>query len=129
MNAPIKLLPQGPTAVTTAAPSFAETALRLGGKSADEAQRTGVIDTADDQVESLFSPQYQTIASPIHRAIWDREVVAEHFSGSSPVAADVEFIHVLNSVKNAVRKRRRAGTLPPGGSRSPTRGSSPTHGG
>lgn len=111
MNAPIKLLPQGPTAVTTAAPSFAETALRLGGKSADEAQRTGVIDTADDQVESLFSPQYQTIASPIHRAIWDREVVAEHFSGSSPVAADLEFTLVLNTVKNIVCKRRRAGTL------------------
>ncbi len=89
MNTPIKLLPQGPTAVTTAPQSFAETALRLGGKSTDEAQRTGVIDTVDDQVESLFSPQYQTTASPIHRAIWDREVVAEHFTGSSPTAFNI----------------------------------------
>ena len=32
--------------------SFAETALKLGGKSDDEARRTGAIDTADDQVET-----------------------------------------------------------------------------
>ena len=43
--------------------SFAETALALGGKSADEARRTGAIDTADDQVEALFAPQYQTVNS------------------------------------------------------------------
>ncbi len=30
--------------------SFAETALRLGGKSDEEATRTGAIDQADDQV-------------------------------------------------------------------------------
>ena len=42
--------------------SFAETALTLGGKSADEARRTGAIDTADDQVEALFAPQYQTVS-------------------------------------------------------------------
>src|SRR5690606_18856790 len=40
--------------------SFAETALKLGGKSEDEARRTGAIDKADDQVEALFAPQYQT---------------------------------------------------------------------
>ena len=34
--------------------SFAETALDLGGKSAEEARRTGAIDTADDQVEALL---------------------------------------------------------------------------
>ena len=54
--------------------SFAETALKLGGKSADEARRTGAIDTADDQVEALFAPQYQTVNSPAHRAVWDRGV-------------------------------------------------------
>ena len=41
--------------------SFAEVALRFGGASADEARRTGVVDTADDQVEDLFAPQYKTI--------------------------------------------------------------------
>ena len=111
MNVPIRPLLQVLTAESTSVPSFAETALRLGGKSVDEAQRTGVIDTADDQVESLFSPQYQTVASPIHRAIWDRQVVADQFSGPSPVAADEEFSVVLNTVKNLVRKRRRVGTL------------------
>ena len=39
--------------------SFAETALELGGKSEEEARRTGAIDLADDQVERMFQPQYQ----------------------------------------------------------------------
>ena len=61
-------------------PSFAETALKLGGKSDDEARRTGAIDKADDQVESLFAPRYQTINSPIHRAIWERTLPVELFA-------------------------------------------------
>src|SRR5262249_7700251 len=71
--------------------SFAETALKLGGKSDDEARRTGAIDKADDQVESLFAPQYQTVNSPVHRAVWDRRVPVELF-GSLPgeVAPDVQ---------------------------------------
>jgi alkylation response protein AidB-like acyl-CoA dehydrogenase len=64
--------------------SFAETALALGGKSADEARRTGAIDTADDQVEALFAPEYQTINSPAHRAVWDRGVPVELFVSTSP---------------------------------------------
>ena len=35
--------------------SFAETALRLGGKTEEEARRTGAVDKADEQVESLFA--------------------------------------------------------------------------
>ena len=64
--------------------SFAETALALGGKSADEARRTGAIDTADDQVEALFAPQYQTVNSPAHRAVWDRGVPVELFMSTPP---------------------------------------------
>jgi alkylation response protein AidB-like acyl-CoA dehydrogenase len=64
--------------------SFAETALTLGGKSADEARRTGAIDTADDQVEALFAPQYQTINSPAHRAVWDRGVPVDLFLSTPP---------------------------------------------
>jgi alkylation response protein AidB-like acyl-CoA dehydrogenase len=60
-------------------PSFAETALKLGGKSEDEARRTGAIDKADDQVETLFAAKYQTTGSPVHRAVWDRSVPAELF--------------------------------------------------
>src|ERR671923_493835 len=65
--------------------SFAETALTLGGKSADEARRTGAIDTADDQVEQLFAPEYQTVNSPAHRAVWDRGVPVKLFTSTPPV--------------------------------------------
>ncbi len=60
--------------------SFAETALKLGGKSEEEVRRTGAMDKADEQVESLFSRQHQTTSSPIHRAVWDRFVPVELFS-------------------------------------------------
>ena len=65
------------SAESAAQKSFAETALELGGKSADEARRTGAIDTADDQVEALFAPQYQTVNSPAHRAILFLSVIQE----------------------------------------------------
>jgi alkylation response protein AidB-like acyl-CoA dehydrogenase len=54
--------------------SFAEAALRLGGKSEEEARRTGAVDRADDQVEQLFAPRYQTVNSPVHQAVWDGKV-------------------------------------------------------
>ena len=63
-----------PPTIDPETPSFAETVLKLGGKSDDEARRTGAIDAADDQVERLFAPQYQTVNSPAHRAVWDRGV-------------------------------------------------------
>src|SRR5688500_862478 len=64
--------------------SFAETMFALGGKSADEAQRTGAIDTADDQVEALFAAEYQTVNSPAHRAVWDRGVPVGLFMSAPP---------------------------------------------
>ena len=67
--------------------SFAEMALRLSGKEEDEVRRTGAIDTADEQVETLYSAQYQTSNSPIHRAVWDNAVPRELFE-SSPAKAD-----------------------------------------
>ncbi len=60
--------------------SFAEAALRLSGKSEEEARRTGAVDRADEQVEALFAPQYQTVNSPVHRAVWDGRVPLELFS-------------------------------------------------
>lgn len=66
--------------------SFAESALRLGGKSEDEARRTGAVDRADEQVETLFAPQYQTINSPVHKAVWDRAVPLELFK--APVSGE-----------------------------------------
>src|SRR5437762_1097292 len=57
--------------------SFAEAALRLSGKSEEEARRTGAVDKADEQVEALFAPQYQTANSPVHKAVWDQGVPLE----------------------------------------------------
>ena len=54
--------------------SFAETAMRLSGKSDEEARRIGAVDKADEQVESLFAAQYQTVNSPVHKAAWDGRV-------------------------------------------------------
>jgi alkylation response protein AidB-like acyl-CoA dehydrogenase len=90
--------------------SFAETALTLGGKSAEEARRTGAIDRADDQVEALFSPQYQTANSPVHRAVWDRSVPVELFD-LAPAATPPEVQKVMDDSLAIVRRRRGEGTL------------------
>ena len=90
--------------------SFAETALELGGKSADEARRTGAIDTADDQVEALFAPQYQTVHSPAHRAVWDRGVPVDEF-GSGPVSIAPEIKQVMDDAVAVVERHKAAGTV------------------
>src|SRR5947199_2386594 len=88
--------------------SFAETALKLGGKSADEARRTGAIDTADDQVEALFAPEYQTVNSPVHRAVWDRGASVELFlSAPSKTPADVQ--RVMDESIAVVKRYKAAG--------------------
>ncbi|HVX16096.1 MAG TPA: acyl-CoA dehydrogenase family protein [Pirellulales bacterium] len=90
--------------------SFAETALKLGGKSEEEARRTGAIDKADDQVEALFAPQYQTAASPAHRAVWDGRVPVELFSLKAP-ATPPEVAKVMDDSLSVVRRHRDAQTL------------------
>jgi alkylation response protein AidB-like acyl-CoA dehydrogenase len=90
--------------------SFAETALALGGKSADEARRTGAIDTADDQVEALFAPEYQTANSPAHRAVWDRGVPVSLFQSQAPnTPPDVQ--RVMDDSVAVVQRHKEAGTL------------------
>lgn len=89
--------------------SFAETALKLGGKSEDEARRTGAIDKADDQVEALFAPQYQTVNSPAHVAVWDRGVPVDLFqSETASTPADVQ--KVMDDSVDVVKRHRAAGT-------------------
>ena len=90
--------------------SFAETALRLGGKSDDEAKRTGAIDTADDQVDQLFKPQYQTINSPVHRAIWDKGVPIDLFTAKDEQTPG-DVAAVMDQSIEIVRKHRRGGTI------------------
>jgi alkylation response protein AidB-like acyl-CoA dehydrogenase len=91
-------------------PSFAETALRLSGKSEEEARRTGALDKADDQVEALFKPEYRTENSPVHRAVWDGKAPLELFHPpllpkSAPCDASME------RSLDLVRSRREAGTV------------------
>jgi alkylation response protein AidB-like acyl-CoA dehydrogenase len=90
--------------------SFAETALKLGGKSEEEARRTGAIDRADDQVEQLFKAQYQTVNSPIHRAVWERTLPVELFEAShESTPPDVQ--QAMSRSLDVVRRHRGAGTL------------------
>ena len=98
------------TDVTDNEASFAETALKLGGKSEDEARRTGAIDRADDQVEQLFQPQYQTINSPAHRIVWDSSVPVRMFQGES-IETDPAIAKVMEDSLAIVRKNRQAGTI------------------
>src|SRR5690349_4752437 len=86
--------------------SFAETALKLGGKSEDEARRTGAIDQADDQVEALFAPQYQTTASPAHRAVWDDTGVPVNLFAFDPEPTPTHVTKVMNDSLAVVRKFR-----------------------
>jgi alkylation response protein AidB-like acyl-CoA dehydrogenase len=90
--------------------SFAEAALRMGGKSEEEARRLGAVDKADEQVETLFAPQYQTSQSPIHRAIWDGKVTLELFS-PPPLPASHPADAVMERSTEITRRRRRENTL------------------
>ena len=58
--------------------------MRLGGKSDDEARRMGAVDAADERVEELYAPRYQTSASAIHRAVWDEDLPVDMFGFDAP---------------------------------------------
>ena len=90
--------------------SFAETALKLSGKSDEEARRTGAVDKADEQLESLFAPRYQTINSPIHRAVWDQQLSAELFAGQDSSPEDHLQV-VMEQSLEVVRRHRKQETL------------------
>ncbi len=119
---PEAVVPSSPSRAAEAAPaaqqqpppaapeSFAEIALRLGGASADEAKRTGVIDSADDQVEELFAQQYQTVNSPIHRAVWGDSVATEWFAPRSFRPSE-EVVRVVDRSLGIVRTHRNKQTL------------------
>jgi alkylation response protein AidB-like acyl-CoA dehydrogenase len=92
------------------AQSFAETALKLGGKSEEEARRTGTLDRADDQVEALFAARYQTAHSPAHRAVWDHHFPADLFA-PEPVKVSPDCERVMRESLEVARRHRDAGTL------------------
>jgi alkylation response protein AidB-like acyl-CoA dehydrogenase len=91
-------------------PSFAEAALRLSGKSEEEARRTGAVDKADEQVEALFAPQYQTSNSPVHKAVWEGKAPLTLFS-PPPLPAEAPCDSAMEASLAIVRQRRESGTL------------------
>ncbi|MFO0928233.1 MAG: hypothetical protein U0736_14540 [Gemmataceae bacterium] len=65
--------------MSTATPPDREPASRGNGPAARRQERggdarTGALDRADEQVEALFKPQYQTVNSLVHKAVWDDRV-------------------------------------------------------
>jgi alkylation response protein AidB-like acyl-CoA dehydrogenase len=92
------------------AQTFVESALKLGGKSDEEAKKTGSMDRADEQVDALFEARYRTASSPVHRAVWDREVPLELFSPQAPVkSADAE--RVMERSLEIITRHRDLGTM------------------
>jgi acyl-CoA dehydrogenase len=90
--------------------SFAEAALRLGGKSDEEARRLGAVDRADEQVEALFAARYQTANSPVHRAVWDARVPLDLFD-APPLPESAPCDAAMQRSLETVRARRDAGRL------------------
>jgi acyl-CoA dehydrogenase len=90
--------------------SFAETALRLGGKSDEEVRRTGAMDKADEQVEKLFAERLRTTNSPVHRAVWDGTVPLDLFR-PPPLPAAAPCDAAMDRSLEVVRRHREAGTL------------------
>lgn len=92
------------------ADTFVETALKLSGKSAEEARKTGAIDRADEQVETLFAPKHQTTGSPIHRAVWEDKLPADLFVADER-PADAGPREVMQKSLDLIRDRRRNKTI------------------
>ncbi len=90
--------------------TFVEVALTLGGKTAEEATKTGTLDRADDQVEDLFSAQYQTAHSPAHRAVWEHSLPVELFRPEPPSVPD-DARKAMDDSLAIVRRHKAAGTL------------------
>ena len=90
--------------------TFVEAALKLGGKSEEEARTTGTVDRADDQVDALFAARYQTANSPAHRIVWDRVASLDLFSPQPP-ATSAASEKIMERSLEAVRHNRERGTL------------------
>ncbi len=97
-------MPQ-PTIDGRDAPSFAETALRLGGKGEDEVRRMGAMDRADEQVETLYAERRRTEGSPAHRAVWDAQVPLDLFQ-PPPLPPEAPCDAAMQKSLEVVRRRR-----------------------
>jgi alkylation response protein AidB-like acyl-CoA dehydrogenase len=90
--------------------TFVEAALKLGGKSEEEARTTGSVDRADDQVDALFAARYQTANSPAHRVVWDHEAPIELFLPDPPKTSAASEAIMQKSLE-AVKRNKAEGTL------------------
>lgn len=90
--------------------SFAETALRLSGKTEEESRRTGAVDRADDEVESLFAEEYKTSNSPIHKAVWDDKIPFELFRAEK-VPQDKLNLQSMQKSIEVLKKHKRENTM------------------
>jgi acyl-CoA dehydrogenase len=88
--------------------SFAETAMRMAGKSEDESKRMGAVDKADEQVDLLF--RHKTDASPIHKAIWDGVVPLALFQ-PPPLPTSLPCDVVMEKSLAIAKRRRDEGAL------------------
>lgn len=102
----------GEVRATAAQPpdTFAATALKLGGKSEEEIRRTGAVDRADDQVESLFDRTHRTAMSPIHQAVWGERVPLDLFSVGK-TAPSLHAAAVMDDSIDVVRRYQTNGHL------------------
>ena len=103
-------LPDQATAERPATDNFVETALKLSGKSEEEATKTGKLDRADEQVEALFDKKYQTSQSPVHRAVWSHDVPVDLFRPGPPSVPEGTR-RVMEQSLEVARRHRAAGTL------------------
>jgi alkylation response protein AidB-like acyl-CoA dehydrogenase len=90
--------------------SFAETALRMSGKSDEEVRRMGAMDKADEQVEKLYAERLQTANSPVHRAVWEGTVPIDLFS-PPPLPESAPCDAAMERSLEVVRKHHDAGTI------------------
>jgi alkylation response protein AidB-like acyl-CoA dehydrogenase len=70
----------------------------------------GAVDRADEQVETMFAPQYQTANSPVHRAVWEKRVPIELFQ-APPLPASAPCDAAMERSVEVARRHREAGTL------------------
>lgn len=101
--------PRKPDSETPPGDNFVETALKLSGKSDEEARKTGAIDRADEQVEELFAVKYRTEGSPCHQAVWGDTFPLELFAPNespTPPACD----QVMEKSVDLIRDMHEAGT-------------------
>lgn len=91
--------------------TFAAEALKLGGKSDEEVRRMGAVDAADDQVEALYAARYQTINSPVHRAVWDDQFPVDLFHFDSVASPSESAAQTMDEAIHVAHRHVQLGTL------------------